>query len=183
MKSKSKTAWLFQVLDFSGRLKSSSAWMPNLNTVEGAGLFLNTYYSGLHYSANWYVGLCFGAVNPTVNDTAAQITTGIPNPPMTNNWSEGLSYSGPDRQLLTWQAAELISPSLPSSIATKQSLMCVFLMTAPGVLGGGFMANSAAKGSTAGVLYCVDSGAGLLAFLAGDTIKVSVITGFVVAPG
>ena len=179
MKQPSLTHWIFRLWR-NGLLVSSSGLIPNQNVDEGAIFLLDTIMqTAVNYNAAWFAGLCVGTVSASVQDTAGQITTATPNPPTTNNWQEFTAYQEARRQPVVWQPATADPFVLPSNWkAGKQSNLFNFTMNAAATIGGGFLVDVAAKGSTAGHLYCVDNGAGSLAVLPGDVVQVGILTGF-----
>ena len=184
MKIGSRTRWRFIVRGLDGKIKGQSEVTPNVNTLEGTVFFLDLYYNlALNYTAAWFVGLATGApMNPTRQDTAALITTGTPNPPTTNDWREVVDYSELQRQPVIWGAVNVLTPTIPYVAELDQVGICNFTMTAAGILEGGLLSNDSGKGATSGILYCIDAGAGSLVYGVGDTIEVSVITGFSEGP-
>lgn len=181
MKTTSLTHWFFIIKDPRGNIKSRSKITPNLNTQEGAINFLDTYYNlASGYSAAWFVGLCVGTVNPDYTDTAAKITTGIPNPPTTNDWKEFTGYTG-NRKSVIWGNVNdhVLDPDLHYNYEVDNLVnLCEFVTSGGGTLEGGFLTNEETKGSTSGILYAIDNNAGSLTFNGGDSIHVGVLTGF-----
>lgn len=159
---------------------------PNQNIVEGTIALLDMLSNAGPYTASWFIGLMNGAgdTTPNANDTAAKITTGVPNPPVTNDWAELTAYAEAARQTAApWQAATVAG--LPGDwTAGKQSATVNFTINAPCLIAGAFLIQgSSVKGGTAGKLYSVDNEAGPIAALAGDVLQVSVLTGFLNPPG
>lgn len=184
MKLASKTFWRFVVRGPDGQVKAQSIVTPNTNTLEGA-IDLSDYYLDTAAAANpqWFLGIAGNAaMTPDIGDTAAKITMAAPNPPTTNDWSEIIDYVEAARQLVMWGPADTATPPNPFVALKSQIGMSVFTMNAGGTLEGGFLANASGKGAVTGILYCVDSGAGSLAYNSGDTCEVTVATGFVEGP-
>lgn len=138
----------------------------NLITSEGFAFAIDQYFLTLTpYTAMWYFGLMtdtgiFG------DDTAARITTGVPNPPTTNGWQEYINYS------------EATRPQTTFGVAASQEILgtnMVFTFTETVTIFGGFFVTDPTKGGTDGIifseeLYNLPTG---LLVNSGDTITVA----------
>ena len=122
--------------------------VPNIVVDEGLTDILQQYFNGSAYTAAWYMGLIdatnYGAV--AADDTAAKITTTLPNPPTTNNWQELTSYNETARPAIQWGTAANNSIDNSANAA-------VFTMSAAVTVKGVFSITDSTKGGTAGKIY------------------------------
>jgi hypothetical protein len=120
------------------------------------------YFSGVTYSAVWYIGLITGPGSGTTiaaADTLASHT----------GWTEYTDYAG-NRKPVTFGAATLADPSVISNVLAPNA----FAVTAPGgTVAGAFLA-SVASGSS-GILFSASDfqSPGDRAVVAGDTLNVT----------
>lgn len=147
------------------------AWrevIENLVPTEGLNHVLSTELKGVGYTASWFVGLIsntnFGSLQAT--DTAAQITAAAPSGG-TNQWQESLVYSQATRPALILGAVAAGSVSNAASLA-------LYSISGTDTLNGGFIASSAVKSGTSGVLYGEGSFASTHAVSSGQTITTQV---------
>lgn len=137
--------------------------IDNLVTIAGKNDALDKYLAGSGYTAAWYIGLISSASYSAVDEDdtmaahAGWLEAGAANAP---------AYSEGTRQAPAFAAA--------ANGAKATSTPVVFSMTGSGTVKGCFLASSATKDGTAGVLYS----AGLFALGdkplgAGDSLSVT----------
>jgi hypothetical protein len=150
-----------QCLDKDGNLKWEEK-NPNLVVNQGLKDMNDKYFSGVTYSAVWYIGLITGPGSGTTiaaADTLASHT----------GWTEYTDYAG-NRKPVTFGAATLADPSVISNVLAPNA----FAVTAPGgTVAGAFLA-SVASGSS-GILFSASDfqSPGDRAVVAGDTLNVT----------
>lgn len=152
-----RTVWNVECRDKDGNLKWEED-INNLVTDEGVNDLLNKYFKGSAYTAAWYVGLIAdGAGALATTDTAASHA----------GWTEFVDYTSVTRPVLTLGAVAAKSASNSASRAA-------FTLNLAGTIRGCFLATSAAKGLTSGLIYSealFTTGNKVLAN--GDTVAIS----------
>ena len=129
-----------QCFDSEGNLK----WeMGGHNLVVNQGLQnMNTeYFTGVGYTATWYLGL-YGAAssnNPTANDTAA----------LHPGFTEVTPYSNATRPACSFGTATTADPS----VITNSLSPAAFNINGVATVGGAFLISDNTKGGSAGVLF------------------------------
>lgn len=149
----------FQCFDKDGNLKWEDT-AHNLVVNEGLKDMNDKYFSGVTYSAAWYLGLVNNSPSPTyaAGDTLASHAT----------WDETTSYSG-NRKAVTFGAATTADPSVISNSASPAQ----FSMTGTVTVAGAFLASVAT--GTSGILFSVSTfqSPGARSVVSGDTINVT----------
>ena len=150
----------FQCFDKDGNLKWEES-THNLVVNEGLKDMNDKYFSGVTYSAAWYIGLVTG---PGASNTYAAGNTLATHA----GWTENTSYSG-NRKAVTFGAATLADPSVISNSASPSS----FSITGTATIAGAFLASVAT--GTAGILFSVSNfqAPGDRAVVNGDTLNVT----------
>jgi len=129
-----------QCFDSEGNLK----WeMGGHNLVVNQGLQnMNTeYFTGVGYTATWYLGL-YGAAssnNPTANDTAA----------LHPGFTEITTYSNATRPACSFGTATTADPS----VITNSLSPAAFNINGVATVGGAFLISDNTKGGSTGVLF------------------------------
>ena len=129
-----------QCFDSEGNLK----WeMGGHNHVVNQGLQnMNTeYFTGVGYTATWYLGL-YGAAssnNPTANDTAA----------LHPGFTEITPYSNATRPACSFGTATTADPS----VITNSLSPAAFNINGVATVGGAFLISNNTKGGSTGVLF------------------------------
>ena len=129
-----------QCFDSEGNLK----WeMGGHNLVVNQGLQnMNTeYFTGVGYTATWYLGL-YGAAssnNPTANDTAA----------LHPGFTEITPYSNATRPACSFGTATTADPS----VITNSLSPAAFNINGVATVGGAFLISNNTKGGNTGVLF------------------------------
>lgn len=111
---------------------------PNLVTTVGGNGFLDTYLSGVGYTAAWYIGLISATsytTGPALADTMASH----------GGWAEDTTYSNAARGTTAWSSAANKSKSLSAGID--------FYMNGSTTIKGCFLANNSTKGGNTGLLF------------------------------
>jgi hypothetical protein len=126
--------------DKDGNLKWSA---ESHNLVVNVGLkdMNDKYFSGVTYSATWYIGL-YGAGSsntPAAGDTAASHA----------GWTEVTDYSQATRPHASFAAATTADPS----VITNSASPAAFSITGTTTVGGAFLISNNTKGGTTGVLF------------------------------
>jgi hypothetical protein len=146
--------YVVECRDAEGNLK----WTDNFkNTVvtQGKNNMLDTYFTGISYTAAWYMGLVDGASSPTYSAADTLLTH--------TGWTESTAYTG-NRAAVSWNAAtggsKVTTPTAVSINATATiagALMCTVASGSSGVLYsvGNFTGGSraVASGDTLNVTY------------------------------
>lgn len=148
--------------DADGNLKWETL-APNLVVNEGLQDMNNKYFTGVTYTAAWYLGL-YGAAasnNPTATDTAA----------LHPGFTEVTDYSQANRPACSFGAATSADPSVISNSAS----VATFSINATTTVGGAFLISNNTKGGSTGVLFSAADFAapGDRAVVNGDTILVT----------
>lgn len=114
------------------------ALAPNLVTTVGGNGFLDTYLSGVGYTAAWYIGLISSTsytTGPALADTMSSH----------GGWAEDTTYSNAARGTTAWSSAASKSKSLSAGID--------FFMNGSTTIKGCFLANNNTKGGNTGLLF------------------------------
>lgn len=150
----------FQCFDKDGNLKWEES-THNLVVNEGLKDMNDKYFSGVTYSAAWYIGLVTG---PGAGNTYAAGNTLASH----IGWTEDTNYSG-NRKAVTFGAATLADPSVISNSASPSS----FSITGTTTIAGAFLASVAT--GTSGILFSVSNfqSPGDRAVVNGDTLNVT----------
>lgn len=165
-RQKIKGVWRFECRDKNGNLKWVEEY-ENLIVNEGLDDQLDKYFKGSNYTAAHYVGLIDTLNNIAAGDTAAKITTGVPNAPTTNDWSENTDYTEATRPAFT--PGNVSGQSVDNS-ASKAT----FSINATATITGGFVITNNTKGGTTGVLLSVGQFGSSKNVSNGDTLSVQI---------
>lgn len=131
----------FKCYDKDGTLK----WEESThNLVVNVGLkdMNDKYFSGVTYSAAWYLGLINGPASGTTfiaGDTAGTHT----------GWTENTDYSQSTRPQVTFGAATTADPSVISNSASPAS----FSINGTATIAGAFLISNSTKGGSTGILF------------------------------
>ena len=164
-KAKGGGVFHFQCFDKDGNLK----WEDKANNLvvnEGLKDMNDKYFSGVTYSATWYLGLITGPASGTTisaGDTlASHGSTGA------GGWTEDTNYSG-NRKAVTFGAATLADPSVISNSGSPSQ----FSITGTTTIAGAFLASVAT--GTSGILFSASDfqAPGDRSVVSGDTINVT----------
>jgi len=157
-----KGVYKIQCHDAQGNLKWE-ADAPNL-VVNGGLQDMNAkYFTGVSYSAAWYLGLYgSGATNsPAAGDTMSSHA----------GWTEVTDYSQATRPACTFGTPTTANPS----VATNSASPATFSINATTTVGGAFLTSNNTKGGTTGTLYSAAdfSAPGDRSVVSGDTLSVT----------
>ncbi len=135
----------------------------NLVVNEGLQDMNTKYFTGVTYSATWYIGL-YGAAasnNPLATDTAASHP----------GFTEITPYSNATRPAATFGTATTADPSVISNSASPAA----FTINATATVGGAFLISNNTKGGSTGVLFSASDFAapGDRTVASGDTLNVT----------
>lgn len=151
-----------QCFDADGKLKWEA---ESKNLVVNVGLkdMNEKYFTGVTYSAAWYIGL-YGAAssnNPAAGDTAASHA----------GWTEETGYSNANRPTATFGTSTTADPSVISNSASPAS----FNINATATIGGAFLISNNTKGGTTGILFSAADfqSPGDRSVVNGDTLNVT----------
>ena len=156
-----------QCFDKEGNLKWE-AKEPNLVVNEGLAFMNDSFFSGVGYTAGWYLGLIEGpSTDVTIaagNTLASHGTTGA------GGWSEipvSTGYSG-NRKALTFGASTTADPAVISNPSAAQ-----FAMLGTYIVSGAFLCTVAS--GTSGTLFSASlfSSPGDRSVVSGDTLNVT----------
>jgi hypothetical protein len=157
-----KGVYKIQCHDAQGNLKWEAA-APNLVVNEGLQDMNAKYFTGVSYSAVWYLGLYgSGATNsPAAGNTMASH----------GSWTEVTDYSQATRPVCTFGTPTTANPS----VATNSASPATFSINATTVVGGAFLTSDNTKGGTTGTLYSAAdfSAPGDRSVVSGDTLSVT----------
>jgi hypothetical protein len=135
------------------------------NLVVNVGLQdMNTqYFTGVGYTAAWYIGL-YGAAasnNPAATDTMAAHA----------GWTEITAYSQATRPACTFGVPTTADPS----VATNTAAPATYNINASVTIGGAFLTSSSTKGGNTGVLFSAADfqAPGDRIVVSGDTLTVT----------
>ena len=130
------------------------------NLVVNVGLknLNESFFSGVGYTAEWYIGLVTVGGTYSANDTMLSHA----------GWTENVDYLQSARPTLVFGTATTADPSVISTTAA------VFTANATGTIAGAFVSSSPTKGGTTGVLFSVGNfTVGSKPVTNGDTLNVS----------
>jgi hypothetical protein len=148
----------FQCFDSEGKLKWEDT-ASNLVVRVGAKHMNDTFFSGVSYTAAWYIGL--------VNDSPSPTFAGTDTLASHAGWTEATQYTG-DRKAVTFSAATTADPSVITTASAAQ-----FVMNGTVTINGAFLTDVAS--GTSGILFSESSftSPGSRAVVSGDTLNVS----------
>ena len=151
-----------QCFDKDGNLKWES---ESKNLVVNVGLkdMNEKYFTGVTYSAAWYIGL-YGAAssnNPAAGNTMASHA----------GWTEETGYSNATRPTATFGTSTTADPSVISNTASPAS----FNINATATIGGAFLTSDNTKGGSTGTLFSAADfqAPGDRSVVSGDTLNVT----------
>ena len=151
-----------QCFDKDGNLKWEA---ESKNLVVNVGLkdMNEKYFTGVTYSAAWYIGL-YGAAssnNPAAGNTMASHV----------GWTEETGYSNANRPTATFGTSTTADPSVISNSASPAS----FNINATATIGGAFLTSDNTKGGTSGTLFSAADfqSPGDRSVVSGDTLNVT----------
>lgn len=153
----------FKCFDKEGNLK----WEESThNLVVNTGLkdMNDKYFSGVTYTATWYIGLINGPASGTTfiaGDTSATHA----------GWTENTDYSQSTRPQVTFGAATTADPSVISNSGSPSA----FSINGTATIAGAFLISNNTKGGTTGVLFSESDfqSPGDRAVVNGDTLTVT----------
>ena len=151
-----------QCFDKDGNLKWTE---ENHNLVVNVGLkdMNDKYFTGVTYTAAWYIGLYgSGATNsPAAGDTMSSHI----------GWTEVTAYSQANRPTATFAAATTADPS----VITNSASPATFSITGTTTVGGAFLTSNNTKGGTTGILFSASDfqSPGDRSVVNGDTLTVT----------
>jgi len=153
----------FECYDKDGNLK----WRDEAkNLVVNVGLqdMNDKYFSGVTYSATWYLGLITG---PGSGTTIAAGDTMLSH----TGWSEDTAYSQANRPACSFGAATVADPS----VISNSSSVAVFSINGTTTIAGAFLTSNNTKGGTTGVLFSASDfqAPGDRNVVSGDTLNVT----------
>lgn len=134
------------------------------NLVVNEGLqYLNTQvFTGINYSATWYMGLVTG---PGAGNTYAGTDTMLSHA----GWAEDINYSQSARPTLSFGTATTADPSVISTASAA-----LFSITGTTTIAGAFITNESTKNGSTGVLFSVGNfTVGDRPVVSGDTVNVT----------
>lgn len=156
-----KGVYKIQCHGADGKLKWE-AEAPNLVVNQGLQDMNAQYFTGVTYSAAWYLGLYgSGATNnPVAGDTAAS-----------HSFTEVTDYSQATRPVCTFGTPTTANPS----VATNSVSPATYSINATTTIGGAFLISNSTKGGSSGVLYSAAdfNSPGDRAVVSGDTLSVT----------
>jgi hypothetical protein len=151
-----------QCHDAQGNLKWE-ATKHNLVVNEGLKFMNDKFFTGVSYTAAWYIGLYgAGASNtPAAGDTMALHT----------GWTEVTAYSQATRPVATFAASSLADPS----VITNSASPAVYSINGTTTVGGAFLTSDNTKGGSTGTLFSAADFAspGDRSVVSGDTLTVT----------
>jgi hypothetical protein len=147
--------------DADGNLKWEEEF-PNLVVNEGLQYINTQLFTGVTYTASWFMGLVTG---PGASNTYAAGNTMASHA----GWNENLSYVQSARPTMTFGAATTADPSVITTSAPV-----VFTMNASAVIAGAFVTTNNTKNGTTGTLFSVGNfTVGDRTIVSGDTLNVT----------
>jgi hypothetical protein len=155
--------FFFECYDKEGNLK----WKDEAkNLVVNVGLkdMNDKYFSGVTYSATWYLGLITGPAASTTIIAGDTMATHA-------GWTEDTGYSNANRVTCTFGSATTADPSVISNSAS----VAVFNINATTTIAGAFLTSDNTKGGTSGVLFSASDfqSPGDRNVVSGDTLNVT----------
>ena len=157
-----KGVYKIQCHDKDGNLKWEDA-APNLVVNVGLQDMNAKYFTGVAYTATWFIGLYgAGASNtPAAGDTMSSHA----------GWTEVTAYSQATRPACTFGTPTTANPS----VATNSASPATFSINATTTVGGAFLTSNNTIGGTTGTLYSAAdfSAPGDRAVTNGDTLSVT----------
>jgi hypothetical protein len=129
--------YTIQCYDCHGNLKWEDAFSNGV-TIVGANNMLLNNFSGVSYTASWFLGLITGpgaSVTYSFADTMASHA----------GWTEFTGYTQATRPAASF--------STPSGGIIQSSSPAIFTINASAIVGGGFLVSNNTKGGTTGILY------------------------------
>ena len=157
-----KGVYKIQCHDKDGNLKWEDE-APNLVVNVGLQDMNAKYFTGVAYTATWFIGLYgAGASNtPAAGDTMSSHA----------GWTEVTAYSQATRPACTFGTPTTANPS----VATNSASPATFSINATTTVGGAFLTSNSTIGGTTGTLYSAAdfSAPGDRAVINGDTLSVT----------
>jgi len=157
-----KGVYKIQCHDKDGNLKWEDE-APNLVVNVGLQDMNAKYFTGVAYTATWFIGLYgAGASNtPAAGDTMSSHA----------GWTEVTAYSQATRPACTFGTPTTANPS----VATNSASPATFSINATTTVGGAFLTSNSTIGGTTGTLYSAAdfSAPGDRAVTNGDTLSVT----------
>jgi len=157
-----KGVYKIQCHDKDGNLKWEDE-APNLVVNVGLQDMNAKYFTGVAYTATWFLGLYgAGATNsPAAGDTMSSHA----------GWTEVVAYSQATRPACTFGTPTTANPS----VATNSASPATFSINATTTVGGAFLTSNSTKSGTTGTLYSAAdfSAPGDRAVTNGDTLSVT----------
>jgi len=153
----------FQCFDAQGNLKWEES-THNLVVNVGLADMNDKYFSGVTYSAAWYLGLVDG---PGAGNTYAAADTMASHA----GWTENTGYSQSNRVTATFGSATVADPSVIDNTGS----VAVFSINATSTIAGAFLTSNNTKGGTTGILFSVSNftSPGDRSVVSGDTLNVT----------
>lgn len=157
-----KGHYAIQCHDQDGNLKWEEG-VPNLVVNTGLQDMNAQYFTGVTYTAAWYLGLITG---PSAGVTIAAGNTMLSHA----GWTEATGYSNATRPTCTFGTPTTANPS----VATNSASAATFNMNATATIAGAFLTTDNTKGGTAGLLYSAATFSlpGDRSVVSGDTLTV-----------
>jgi len=157
-----KGVYKVQCHDKDGNLKWE-AEAPNLVVNVGLQDMNTQYFTGVAYTATWFLGLYgSGATNtPAAGDTMSSHA----------GWTEVVAYSQATRPVCTFGTPTTANPS----VATNSASPATFSINGTTTVGGAFLTSNSTKGGTTGTLFSAAdfSAPGDRSVVSADTLSVT----------
>jgi len=157
-----KGVYKVQCHDKDGNLKWE-AEAPNLVVNVGLQDMNAKYFTGVAYTATWFLGLYgSGATNtPAAGDTMSSHA----------GWTEVVAYSQATRPVCTFGTPTTANPS----VATNSASPATFSINGTTTVGGAFLTSNSTKGGTTGTLFSAAdfSAPGDRSVVSADTLSVT----------
>jgi len=157
-----KGVYKVQCHDKDGNLKWE-AEAPNLVVNVGLQDMNAKYFTGVAYTATWFLGLYgSGATNtPAAGDTMSSHA----------GWTEVVAYSQATRPACTFGTPTTANPS----VATNSAAPATFSINGTTTVGGAFLTSNSTKGGTTGTLFSAAdfSAPGDRSVVSADTLSVT----------
>jgi hypothetical protein len=161
LNNKTTVGGVFHVkcLDSEGNVKWDEAF-HNLVVNEGLQDINAKYFTGVTYTATWYMGLVNTGATYAAGDTMASHST----------WTENVGYVQSARPTMAFGSPTLADPSVLTSTPT------VFTISATSTIAGAFLSTANAKSGTTGLLFSVGNfTVGDRPVFSGDTLNVTYV--------